>query len=71
MLVLTRRKNEAIVIGHGIVITVLAIKGRTVRLGIDAPAEIAVHREEVQKRIEFEVGPLPISGPDVPPLPVH
>jgi carbon storage regulator len=71
MLVLTRRKNEAIVIGHGIVITVLAIKGKTVRLGIDAPAEIAVHREEVQKRIEFEVRPLPISGPDVPPLPVH
>jgi carbon storage regulator len=66
MLVLTRRKNEAIVIGHGIVVTVLAIKRKTVRLGIDAPGEIAVHREEVQKRIEFEVPLVPIPEAGVP-----
>ncbi|MHC4406416.1 MAG: carbon storage regulator [Planctomycetota bacterium] len=62
-----RRKNEAIVIGHGIVVTVLAIRGTTVRLGIDAPGEIAVHREEVQKRIDFETPPLAIPVAGVPP----
>jgi len=63
--------SEAIVIGHGIVVTVLAIKGKTVRLGIDAPAEVAVHREEVQKRIEFEAPPLPIPEAGVPPPAIH
>ena len=71
MLVLSRRKSEAIVIGHGIVVTVLAIKGKTVRLGIDAPAEVSVHREEVQKRIEFETPPLPIPEAGVPPPAMH
>lgn len=71
MLVLSRRKSEAIVIGHGIVVTVLAIKGKTVRLGIDAPGEIAVHREEVQRRIDFGALPLPIPEAGVPPPAIH
>jgi carbon storage regulator len=67
MLVLSRRRSEAVVIGHGIVVTVLAISGKRVRLGIDAPAEIAVHREEVQQRIDVEAPPLPIPESGVPP----
>lgn len=47
MLVLTRRTNESINIGGDIVITVLEVKGDQVRIGIRAPREVAVHREEV------------------------
>ena len=54
MLVLSRRERESIVIGNGIVVTVLAVKGKTVRLGIDAPPEVVVHRQEVQRRIASE-----------------
>jgi len=71
MLVLSRRKSEAIVIGHGIVVTVLAIKGKTVRLGIDAPRETAVHREEVQERIDCGVPLVVIPEAGVPPPAIH
>jgi carbon storage regulator len=54
MLVLSRRKSEQIVIDDRIVITVLATKGNSVRLGIDAPNEVPVHRAEVQQQIEIE-----------------
>ena len=47
MLVLTRRKNEKIVIGGGIVVTVVSIQGNRVRLGIEAPPEVPIHREEI------------------------
>ena len=50
MLVLTRRVNERIVIGDNIVVTVLEVHGEQVRLGIDAPREIKVFREEVLER---------------------
>lgn len=51
MLVLTRAKGEAIVIGDGIEITVVEVKGDKVRLGISAPADVAVHRKEVWQAI--------------------
>ena len=51
MLVLGRRKNESIVIGQRIVVTVVEVKGKTVRVGIDAPRELPVHREEVARRL--------------------
>ncbi len=70
MLVLSRRKNEAIVIGQGIVVTVLSIKGSRVRLGINAPPEVPVHREEVGKRIELEVPLVQASRVSVPTLTV-
>jgi len=54
LLVLKRREGEAIAIGQGIKITVLEIKGRQVKLGIEAPAEIQVHRMEVYQKIQEE-----------------
>ncbi len=51
MLILSRRTNETIHIGDNITITVLSIKGNQVRLGIDAPREVEVHREEIYRRI--------------------
>jgi carbon storage regulator len=54
MLVLTRRTGEAIRVGHDVVVTIMGLKGNQVRLGIDAPKEVAVHREEIYERIKAE-----------------
>jgi carbon storage regulator len=54
MLVLSRKANEAIVINDNITVTVVQIKGDTIRLGIQAPREVAVHRGEVAQRIAAE-----------------
>ena len=54
MLVLTRRENETIVINGNIDVTVLGINGNQVRLGINAPKDVSIHREEIQQRIERE-----------------
>lgn len=54
MLILTRRVNETIIIGDDITVTVLAVDGMQVRLGINAPKEVEVHREEVYERIRAQ-----------------
>jgi len=54
MLVLSRRANQSIVIGKDIVVTVLEVRGDHVRLGINAPREVTVHREEVFAEIQRE-----------------
>ena len=54
MLVLTRKKNEEIIIGDNIVITIVDIRGDKVRLGINAPKDIPVHRQEVYDAIQRE-----------------
>jgi carbon storage regulator len=54
MLVLSRQKNEEIVIGDGVIVTVVEIRGNKVRLGIEAPKEIRVDRREVYDKIRAE-----------------
>ena len=54
MLILTRRVGETVMIGNDVTVTVLGVKGNQVRIGINAPKNIAVHREEIFERIKRE-----------------
>jgi len=54
MLILTRRVGETVMIGDDVTVTVLGVKGNQVRVGINAPRHVAVHREEIYERIKRE-----------------
>jgi carbon storage regulator len=56
MLILTRRVGETLMIGDSVSVTVLGVKGNQVRIGINAPKDVAVHREEIFQRIKREQG---------------
>jgi carbon storage regulator len=70
MLILTRRVGETVVIGDDVTVTVLGVKGNQVRLGVNAPREVSVHREEIFERIKKEqedeaaLKPRVVSGGD-------
>jgi carbon storage regulator len=54
LLILTRRVNESLMVGDKVTVTVVAVKGNQVRLGINAPKDVAVHREEIFDRVQSE-----------------
>ena len=62
MLILTRRVGETLMIGDEITVTVLGVKGNQVRIGVNAPKDVAVHREEIYEKIQEEQD----SSPDEP-----
>lgn len=54
MLILTRRVGETLMIGDNITVTILGVKGNQVRVGVDAPRDVSVHRQEIYERIQDE-----------------
>jgi len=69
MLILTRRTGETVMIGNEVTLTVLGVKGNQVRIGINAPKNVPVHREEIYERIKRELGGGDANGnlQDAPP----
>ena len=69
MMILTRGVGEALVIGDEVTVTELGIKGNQVRIGVNAPKDISVHREEIYERIQREKAVMEGADPEAPPPP--
>lgn len=54
MLILTRRVGETVIVGSDVMVTVLGVKGNQVRIGVNAPTDVSVHREEIYQKIHEE-----------------
>ena len=65
MLILTRRVGESLMIGDDVNVTVLGIRGNQVRIGVNAPRDVAVHREEIYDRIQQEKGDGDVPADDI------
>lgn len=59
MLILTRRVNETLMVGDEVTVTVLSVSGNQVRIGVNAPRHVPVHREEIYEKIKHEKNPVP------------
>jgi carbon storage regulator len=68
MLILTRRVGETVMIGNEVTVTVLGVKGNQVRIGVNAPKDVAVHREEIYERIKREEDLEARSGATIPKM---
>ncbi len=69
MLILTRRVGESLMIGDAVTVTVLGVKGNQVRIGVNAPKDVPVHREEIYERIQQEKSDNGNASPSVPANP--
>ena len=68
MLILTRRVGESLMIGDEVKVTVLGVKGNQVRIGVNAPKDVSVHREEIYERIQAEKGTSPSDDDSSSPV---
>lgn len=64
MLILTRRVDESLVIGDNVTVTILGVKGNQVRIGVDAPRDVTVHREELAQKQDSREHKLPLNRDD-------
>lgn len=71
MLILTRRVGETLMIGDEVTVTVLGVKGNQVRIGVNAPRDVAVHREEIYERIKREQSPQTADFASAPAMEDH
>jgi carbon storage regulator len=61
MLILTRRVGETVIVGNDVAVTIVSVKGNQIRIGISAPKNVSIHREEIYERIRREQQPIRLT----------